>query len=103
MHSSSDPLDSLHHVAISVENISSAVEWYTQTFKCKVKYQDSTWALLEFANIQVALVLPEQHPPHIAFTSDRAESFGVLKTHRDGTRSTYIADPFGNSIEIMTN
>jgi hypothetical protein len=47
------------------------------------------------------LVIPEQHPPHIAFTSPKAEQFGALKTHRDGTRSTYVKDPAGNSVEIM--
>nr|MCU0228715.1 VOC family protein [Bryobacterales bacterium] len=62
---SSDPssLDTLHHLAIAVEDIASAVDWYTRTFACQVRYQDDTWALLQFANIQVALVIPQQHPP----------------------------------------
>lgn len=95
------PLDSLHHVAVAVDDIARAVDWYTKTFQCKVSYQDPTWAMLEFANIKVALVIPEQHPPHIAFTHPEAEKFGSLKPHRDGTRSCYVRDPAGNSIEIM--
>jgi catechol 2,3-dioxygenase-like lactoylglutathione lyase family enzyme len=98
---SNPQLDSLHHVAISVKDIAESVTWYTSNFRCTVAYQDSTWALLTFANTQLALVIPEQHPPHIAFSHPDAASFGPLKTHRDGTRSTYIADSSGNPVEIM--
>ena len=94
-------LDSVHHLAISVKDIKTAVEWYTRTFHCKISYQDDTWAFLEFANLKLALVLPSQHPPHVAFVSPEAEKFGTLKPHRDGTRSCYVTDPAGNSVEIM--
>jgi catechol 2,3-dioxygenase-like lactoylglutathione lyase family enzyme len=100
-HATSGTLDRIEHVAISVRDIASAVAWYTATFRCTVSYQDATWALLTFENIQLALVIPEQHPPHIAFTSPSAETFGKLTTHRDGTRSTYVKDPAGNSVEIV--
>ena len=94
-------LDGIHHIAISVENVATAVEWYRDKFQCEVAYQDETWGLLKFANISLALVIPGQHPPHIGFTSAEAEKYGDLKTHRDGTRSVYITDPFGNSVEMM--
>jgi len=94
-------LDGLHHIAVSVQNVSEAVEWYMKQFRCKVRYQDETWAFLEFANIQMALVIPSQHPPHIAFTSSEAERFGALKRHRDGTESVYVKDPSGNSVEVL--
>jgi catechol 2,3-dioxygenase-like lactoylglutathione lyase family enzyme len=97
----SSPLDAMHHVAISVNDIAAAVDWYRQNFRCEIAYQDPTWALLTFSNMQLALVIPEQHPPHIAFSHPNAASFGPLKAHRDGTRSTYIADPAGNPVEIM--
>lgn len=93
--------DSLDHVAIPVQDVASAVAWYTQTFRCKVKYQDPTWALLGFENVNVALVIPSQHPAHLGFVSPEAEKFGALKTHRDGTRSCYVNDPAGNSVEIL--
>lgn len=93
-----DPLD---HIAISVSDIAAAVDWYVQQFRCEVAYQDETWALLRFANIQLALVIPEQHPPHLAIRRPDAEQFGNLVTHRDGTRSCYIKDPAGNAVEIM--
>ena len=94
-------LDAIHHVAVSVTDVAAAVSWYTKTFACRVAYQDESWAMLEFANIRLALVVPGQHPPHLGFTSSRAADFGALKTHRDGTRSTYVADPAGNSVEIL--
>ena len=96
--SARDPLD---HVAISVRDVAQAVAWYTATFRCTVAYQDATWAFLEFANIRLALVVPEQHPPHLALASPRAAEFGALTTHRDGTRSVYVTDPSGNAVEIM--
>lgn len=94
-------LDPIHHVAIAVEDIRQAIHFYSTHFRCKVEYQDESWALLEFGNIKLALVLREQHEPHLAFTSKEASRFGQLCEHRDGTRSVYIKDPSGNTIEIM--
>lgn len=94
-------LDSLHHVAISVRDVAQAVDWYARTFRCRVVYQDATWAMLQFANVQLALVVPEQHPPHLGFVTPNAETHGELKTHRDGTRSIYVADPAGNPVELL--
>ena len=94
-------MDRIDHIAVSVPNIAEAVAWYTKTFSCRVAYQDATWAYLDFENARLALVIPEQHPPHLGFTHPDAAKFGPLKTHRDGTRSTYIQDPAGNAIEIV--
>ena len=94
-------LDRLDHVAIPVEDIAKAVDWYRAAFRCEVKYQDDTWALLGFENTSLALVIPSQHPAHIGFVSPDAGKFGTLKTHRDGTRSCYVRDPAGNSVEIL--
>lgn len=93
--------DKIDHIAISVSDVKESVEWYTRQFACTVKYQDETWAFLEFANIKLALVIPGQHPGHLAFIRDDAENFGALKTHRDGTQSCYVKDPTGNAVEIM--
>jgi catechol 2,3-dioxygenase-like lactoylglutathione lyase family enzyme len=94
-------LGSLHHVAIEVRDIPATVEWYRRNFHCRVSYQDATWAMLEFANIKLALVTPGQHPAHIAFVHPEAEKFGTLKPHRDGTRSVYVRDPSGNPVEVL--
>lgn len=96
-----EDFDRIDHIAIPVRDVAEAVDWYRQTFRCRIAYQDATWALLEFGNVRLALVIPSQHPAHLGFSSPRAESFGPLKTHRDGTRSCYIQDPAGNTVEIL--
>jgi hypothetical protein len=81
--------------------MSEAVNWYTMTLRCQVRYQDDTWALLDFANIKLALVVAHQHPPHIAVTTPHASAYSALQTHRDGARSVYINAPFGQTIELL--
>ena len=94
-------LDAIDHVAIHVVNIEEALAWYQTTFHCELIYQDSTWALIRFANVRLALVTSGQHPPHLAVERSDAEAFGPLRTHRDGTRSTYVHDPSRNAIEVL--
>lgn len=94
-------LDNIHHLAIQVKNIGESISWYREKFNLNVKYQDDSWALLEFDNISIALVLNDQHPNHIGILKDNAASFGSLKKHRDDTKSIYINDPSGNSVEIL--
>jgi catechol 2,3-dioxygenase-like lactoylglutathione lyase family enzyme len=94
-------LDKIHHIAITVDNISDAIKYYTKNFEIEILYQDQTWGFLQFGNIKLALVLPGKHPPHIAFLRDDAEKYGELKLHRDGTSSIYIKDPFDNYIEYL--
>lgn len=94
-------LDPINHVAVAVDDIAEAVEWYSRRFACRIRYQDETWAMLEFANIRMALVLPKQHAAHIAFEVDDLSSFGDVKTHRDGVRYIYIEDPSGNTVELV--
>lgn len=97
----SAPLDTIHHVAIAVKDVGESVDWYRRHFRCEISYQDETWALLEFGNTRLALVIPGQHPPHIGFIHPQAEAFGPLKPHRDGTRSCYVPDPSGNAVEVL--
>jgi catechol 2,3-dioxygenase-like lactoylglutathione lyase family enzyme len=94
-------MEKLHHIAVPVENIAEAINWYTDKFEITVNYSDDTWASLQFENIALALVIPGQHPPHIAVEKLDAERFGPLTKHRDGTASTYLSDPWGNIVEIL--
>ncbi len=94
-------LDAIDHIAIQVTDISKAISWYEEHFNCDVEYQDQSWAYIRFANIHLALVLASQHPTHLAFNVENAADFGVLKEHRDGTRSVYVSDPAGNTIEFV--
>jgi|TARA_Y100000389_G_scaffold35512_1_gene30212 catechol-2,3-dioxygenase len=94
-------LDKIHHIAIKVDNISDAIKYYTENFEIEIIYQDKTWSFLQFGNVKLALVLPGKHPPHLAFLRDDAEKYGELKSHRDGTSSIYVKDPFGNYLEYL--
>ena len=89
-------MEKIDHVAIVVTNIKHAVKWYTENRKCKVNYQDNSWAELQFSNIKLALVLPHEHPAHIAFIDNTIKN-GTK--HRDGSESIYDHDTFGNIIE----
>ena len=94
--------DAIHHIAIQVKDIAKAISWYMQHFSCEIKYQDDSWAMLEFANISLALVLPGQHPYHFAIVTDNLASYGDAVHHRDGTTSIYIKDRDGNNVEMLT-
>lgn len=94
-------MDTIHHIAVQVKNIKETSEWYKTQYDVKVVYEDETWALLQFSNVALALVLPNQHPPHFAIVSENADSYGTLNTHRDGTASVYVQDPAGNYIEMI--
>ena len=88
-------MEKIDHIAIVVTNINHAVNWYTKNRDCEVIYQNESWADLQFENIKLALVLPQDHPPHIAFEDDSIEG----TEHRDGSESVYDHDTFGNIIE----
>tara|TARA_A100001037_G_C15145865_1_gene636276 strand:- start:1409 stop:1762 length:354 start_codon:yes stop_codon:yes gene_type:complete len=94
-------LDRLEHVAFQVDDLDAALAWYRDLFSVETVYEDDTWAMLSFDNINLALVTQGQHPPHIAVEHDDATQFGALAPHRDGTASVYILDPAGNAVEIL--
>ena len=96
-----EELDLLHHVAIQVEEISPSVAWYRENFQCEVTWEDESWALIRFQNCSLALVRPEQHPPHFAIVREDAATFGPLTPHRDGTASVYLKDLAGNAVECL--
>lgn len=88
-------MERIDHIAIVVNNINRAIEWYTTYRDCEVKYKDNTYAILKFENIDLALVLPHEHPPHIAFE----DSIVGGQVHRDESKYLYDHDTFGNIIE----
>tara|TARA_A100001011_G_C13562336_1_gene536888 strand:+ start:75 stop:371 length:297 start_codon:yes stop_codon:yes gene_type:complete len=91
----------IDHIAIQVKDIKKSFDWYTKNFKCKKLYLDKTWALLEFNNVKLALVLPNEHPPHISFIDKNARENSDSVMHRDGSVSYYIEDLDGNKIEMI--
>ena len=93
----------LDHVAIQVTDIPRAIEWYKENLGATLKYADETWAMLQVGNCSLALVIPSQHPRHVAFrvSSKKELSGGKVKVHRDGSSYIYKADSEGNVIELI--
>ena len=93
-------LSFIDHLAIVVDNISKSVEYYCLHFNCKVKYQDSSWALLSFSNINLALVTKDEHPNHFAIVNEKINENKDIQFHRDGIGYLYIQDPDLSLIHI---
>ena len=98
----------LDHVAIQTRDIPGTVKHYVENFGATVLYSDNTWAFLRIGQGKLALVSPEQHPPHVALRVDlpsleaAAKKAGIpIDTHRDGTRGIYLNDPAQNVIELI--
>jgi catechol 2,3-dioxygenase-like lactoylglutathione lyase family enzyme len=96
------------HIAVQSTDIAKTVDWYVQTLGAAILYQDATWAFLKMGNTKIAIVSPQQHPPHIAVSVSQpdleraAANAGIrIDTHRDGTKGIYIHDPAGNAIELI--
>ena len=109
-------LKRLGHVAICVENIDRAAQFY-QNLGMNLVWQDADWAYLKAGEDGLALMSPnyDQAGPHFGFIfDDRAEmeaAYDRLKQedihltqiheHRDGTASFYGKDPDGNWFEYL--
>ena len=52
-------LDNIHHIAIQVKNIDESISWYREKFNLNIKYQDESWALLEFDNISKSIYISD--------------------------------------------
>jgi hypothetical protein len=98
------------HVAQQVPDIAEAVAWQLQAVPgSRVLHQDPTWALVESAGVKLAFVLPEQHPPHIAYRVDddelerlAAQHGAAIAVHRDATRSFYLKGPGSLQTEVIS-
>ena len=60
----------IDHIALSVDDPKAAAKWYCENFGAELLYSDDTWAFIQFENIKMAFVVPEQHPQHFAFLVD---------------------------------
>jgi catechol 2,3-dioxygenase-like lactoylglutathione lyase family enzyme len=96
------------HVAVPSNDVAASVKWYREHFGAEVLYEDKTWAFLNLGGVKLAIVTPTQHPPHVAVRvtpeqlDEAAKRAGKpIDRHRDGTTGIYIADPFGNAVELI--
>ncbi len=97
------------HVAQQVEDVAAAVAWYCQTIPgTRVLYQDATWAFIEAAGTKVAFIRQGDHPDHVAWRVSEPELEQLaathnrpIRTHRDRTRSFYLAAPGDRWVEFI--
>ena len=94
-------MDKIDHIAIQTHSIKESINWYKTMFDCEVEFEDSTWALIKFENTKLALVIPDQHPPHIAIKRKNLEKYGSPVKHRDGSESVYVDSPDENTFELI--
>jgi hypothetical protein len=52
-------------------------------------------------NMSTVLVLRSKHLPNVVFKSLEAEKYGDLTTHRGGSESVCVQDPFRNTVEFL--
>ena len=98
----------MDHVAIPTRDVPGTAQYYVDNLGAEVLYLDATWAFLKIGQGKLALVTPEQHPPHVAYRVDEktleaaaARAGKPIDRHRDGTTGIYIDDPQGNVIELI--
>ena len=97
------------HIAITVkkEKLKDLALWYQERMNAKILYLDETWGMLSVCGLKIALVIPSQHPKHIAFNinkdqyRDYKKSGKIFKKHRDGSESFYEKDLIGNILEFL--
>jgi len=92
----------IDHIALVVEEPTLVAIWYENNFGAEILYQDDTWAFIKFENIKMAFVKKGTHPAHFAFEVENFEGIeGKVGTHRDGSKSVYNKDPWGNIYELI--
>lgn len=119
------PIIGVRHVALNVRKLERSLEFYRTVFGFELEwFPDPENAYLTSGSDNIALhALPEGQEPsgaqfldHIGFVvrkpedvdawADRVESLGYNlkqppRTHRDGARSFYMADPDGIVIQVI--
>ena len=98
----------MDHVAVPTKDIAGTAKFYVERFGAVVLYADATWAFLRIGQGKLALVSPQQHPPHVALRVDMPTLEAAAKKagkpidkHRDGTQGIYVDDPAGNVVELI--
>lgn len=118
------PIKGLRHLALNVANVAASVEFYSSLFGMQVVWQpdpDNAYLSSGCDNLALHKVTTAQAPQkqrldHFGFIVEQsgdvdraadalaARQIPLLKpprTHRDGSRSLYLADPDGNVIQIL--
>ncbi len=92
----------IDHLVVLVADLEQSIHWYTTSFSCEVIYTTRTLAVLQFKNIKLVLSLPSEQRPHIAYKTETAHEFGEIFEQGDLCHSTFVADPTGNLVELVS-
>jgi catechol 2,3-dioxygenase-like lactoylglutathione lyase family enzyme len=95
-------LTEIDHLVVMVADLEQSMHWYTTSFNCEVLYTTPTLAVLQFGNIKLVLSLPSEQRPHVAYKKETASEFGEIIEQGDLCHSTFVADPTGNLVELVT-
>ena len=95
-------MKSIDHIALVVNSTKEAAEWYKEQFEADILYVDDTWSVVQFENIKIAFVPKGTHPSHFALEVKDFSSSYKVKPHRDGSKSVYKSDPWGNIFELIS-
>jgi extradiol dioxygenase family protein len=93
------------HIAILVDDLEIASEWYTSKLNAQVSFKDKKYIRIKLKNTNIALI-DKKHYPHahigvLVENIDDLPAEGLRVEHRDGTVGVYVEDPFGNYLEYI--
>ena len=93
------------HIAILVDDLDLAEEWYTSKLNAAVSFKDSKYIRIKVQNTNIALIDKKHYPyAHIGILVNDVNNLpadGLRVEHRDGTIGVYVEDPFGNYLEYI--
>ncbi|MCS7076498.1 MAG: VOC family protein [Bacteroidia bacterium] len=101
------------HVAIYVDSIQEAIQYYQSILPFEVKYESYDWGLIQYKNNRIALLRRDttRHEPHIGIEIGPQDLEALLKKpefanvqvekHRDGSVGFYTKDKYGNTLEFI--
>ena len=96
----------IDHIAILVDDLDKAEEWYLEHTKADVTFRDGKYVRITVDNTNIALIDRAHYPcAHIGLLVENIEDLptdkGEVVKHRDGTIGVYVKDPFGNYLEYI--
>src|SRR3954447_24469953 len=99
----------INHIALEVDDIAQALEWYGRFFDLELRGQRATMAFIDMGDQFLALSAPRRSPP------DADRHFGLVVDDKEAVRDALRAagveveasghlgftDPWGNNVEIV--